>query len=69
MGTEPNFLSTMRQQYESAINSAQLEGFVFTQEDLAVFEKIIRGEITEADYIDQFKEEIEHWKKAKPLIC
>ena len=45
-----------------------MEGFEFTKDDHALFEKIIQGEITEDEAINDLKKQISEWKKTRPEI-
>lgn len=45
----------IRKNIESAVKSLELEGFVYTEQEKAVFEKIASGEITTAQAREIFK--------------
>jgi hypothetical protein len=68
MDTNSQEITKRHKQYESAIASVRMEGFEFTKDDLALFEKIIQGEITEDEAINDLKKQISEWKKTRPEI-
>lgn len=39
-------MSTIKDNIESAMKSFELEGFVYTEDEKAIFEKVANGEIT-----------------------
>lgn len=68
MGNTPEEIAKRRKAYEYAIRSVEMEGFVFTEEELAVFERIIQGEMTTEDAINDIKKQVAEWKKTRPEI-
>jgi hypothetical protein len=61
-------IAKRRRQYESAMASVRMEGFEFTKEDISSLEKIIRGEITEEEFINNYKIYLSNLKKIKPEL-
>ena len=61
-------IAKRRKQYESAMASVRMEGFEFTKDDLAVFEKLIQGEITEEEFIASYNVYLANLKKTKPEL-
>lgn len=59
-------MTKQRREMESAIASAKLAGFEFTQEELNEFEKVINGELTTDDLRQNFLEKIEQLKITNP---
>ncbi len=53
---------------QQAIHSMELEGFVFTEEEQSVFEKLANGEISCDDVRKIAAEKLAQWKKEKPEI-
>ena len=51
---------------ESAMASMKMEGFIFTDEELAIFEKLANKEISYDDVKKIAVEKIKHWKKENP---
>lgn len=51
---------------ESAIASLEMEGFVFTEDELKQFQKYIKGEIPMEDIIADCKAYVEDLRKKSP---
>lgn len=57
---------TLREAVNFAIASVEQEGFVFTKEELAEFEKIANGEMTTEEYRQKLFEYAKKLKKTNP---
>lgn len=68
MENTPEEIAKRRKGCEYAIRSVEMEGFKFTEEELAVFERIIQGEITTEDAINDIKKQVAEWRKTRPEI-
>ncbi len=55
-----------REAVRQTLATMRLEGFVFGEKELAVFEKIARGELTTDEARAQFLRELEDLKKERP---
>ena len=51
---------------KEVIASMEMEGFVFTEEELAIFEKIEKGEMSSDDLRRLAEAKIAKWKKESP---
>ncbi|GMB02271.1 antitoxin VbhA family protein [Pelosinus sp. IPA-1] len=51
---------------EEAIASLKMEGFVFTEEELALFDRYAKGEISSDDIRKNTYEKIARWKIESP---
>lgn len=51
---------------QGAMASMRMEGFIFTEEEEAMFEKLANGEISHDDVIKIADELIKRWQKESP---
>ena len=68
MKNTPEEIAKRRKGCEYAIRSVEMEGFKFTEEELAVFERIIQGEITTEYIINGIKDMVAEWRITRPEI-
>lgn len=51
---------------QQSIHSMEMEGFVFSNEDKAIFEKLAKGDISHADVRKIAAEKLKRWQKENP---
>lgn len=65
---ETEEIAQRRKEYQIAIASTEMEGFVFTDEDRHLFEKVIQGQILEDKAIEDYKKYLVDLKKERPEL-
>ena len=58
----------IREAVKSAIASVKQEGFVFTEAELAEFEKVADGELTTDEFLQNLFSRVETLKKTNPEL-